>query len=490
MNDDEYARLDAIAMADLLRRGEVSPVELVEAAIERTERWNPQLNAVIHPRFERARAEAAAVTPGEAPFAGVPIVVKDLGCPIAGEPHHKGTRVLRALGYRAPADSALYRRFRQAGFVVIGRTNTPEMGSTITTEPLAYGPARNPWNLDRSTGGSSGGSAASVAAGFVPVGHANDGGGSIRIPASACGLVGLKPSRGRISQAPDVGESWAGATIDGVVTRTVRDTAAVLDLLSGPEPGDPYTAPPFLRPLMDELGVAPRPLRIGVLDHPLMPGSDGHPDCAAAVAATARLLAELGHHVEEAWPAALEEPEFQRRYLTIVAANTAFDVAELSTLVGRELGEDDLEQDNLTLAAIGATVSAADYLAAVAAQHAWSRRVLSWWHGTDGGPGFDLLLTPTQAMPPPPIGFLAGPEGGSRIAQLLQYTAQFNVTGQPAISLPLAQDAEGVPVGVQLVAASYREDVLIQLAGQLERAVPWADRRPVLGRPAAVLGDS
>lgn len=490
MSDEELTGLDATAMADLVRQGHVSPTELVDAAIERTERWNPQLNAVIHPRYERARAEAAAIAPGGAPFAGVPIVIKDLGCPMAGEPHHKGTRVLRAMGYRAPVESALSRRFRASGFVVIGRTNTPELGSTITTEPLAYGPTCNPWRLDRSPGGSSGGTAAAVAAGFVPVGHANDGGGSIRIPASACGLVGLKPSRGRISQAPEVGESWAGATVDGVLTRTVRDTAALLDVLCGPEPGDPYHVPPFARPLVQEVGVVPPPLRIGVLDHPVMPGSDGHPACAAAVARAAEVLSELGHHVEEAWPSALEEPEFQRRYLTIVAANTALDVAELAKLAGRELGDGDLEHDNLTLAAIGASVSASEYLAAVAAQHSWSRRVLAWWHGSDGGPGYDLLLTPTQAMPAPPIGFLAGPEGGSRIAQLLQYTAQFNVTGQPAVSLPLAQDDDGVPIGVQLVAAAYREDLLIQVASQLEQTVPWADRRPVLATPTTGLGDS
>jgi amidase len=484
---DELAELDALAQADLVHRGLVSPAELVDAAIARVERLDGDLNAVIHRRFDRAREEAARVTPGEAPFAGVPMVVKDLGCAMAGEPHHKGIRVLRDLGYLAPADSALYRRFRAAGFVVIGRTNTPEMGSTITTEPLAYGPTRNPWALDHSPGGSSGGSAAAVAAAMVPVAHGNDGGGSIRIPASACGLVGLKPSRGRVSQAPDVGESWAGATIDGVLTGTVRDAAAVLGVIAGYEPGDPYTAPPFVRPLIEEVGADVGTLRIGVLDHPLLPGSEGHPECAAAVALAARLLEGLGHHVEESWPEAMEEQDFPRRYLTIIAANTAFDLAELASLIGREPGEGDLEPDNLTLGAIGRSVSASDYLSAVSEMHAWSRRMLSWWHGPAGsgdplgaGAGFDLLLTPTQAMPPPLIGHLAGPGGGSRVSELLQYTAQFNVTGQPAISLPLHRSADGLPIGVQLVAAAHREDLLIRVAAELEQVAPWVGFRPAV----------
>jgi amidase len=474
---EDLAHLDATAQAELVHRGEVSAVELVEAAIERAERIDPALNAIIHPRFERARAEAAALVDLDAPFAGVPMVVKDLGCPIAGEPHHQGTRALRAVGYRAPVDAALYRRFRTAGLVAIGRTNTPEWGSTITTEPLASGPTRNPWDLGRSPGGSSGGSAAAVAAGIVPVGHGGDGGGSIRIPASACGLVGLKPSRARVSLAPDGGESWAGFTIDGAITRSVRDAAAVLDAVAGPEPGDPYAAPPFARPLAAEVGADPGHLRVGVLDHPLWSGSDGDPECAAAVASTARLLAELGHEVEPAWPAALEE-DIRRGYTTVVAAWTAHDLAELEQLLGRAVGDDDLEPDNLRLAEIGRGVSAADYLRAVNGLHAWTRRVLAWWHGTGDDDGYDLLVTPTLAKPPPPLGVLSGPERNVRLYEYLQFTSQFNVTGQPAISLPLHWSADGLPVGVQLVAGSHREDVLVRVAAQLEAARPWAHRVP------------
>ena len=484
--DVDPLALDATAQAALVRRGVVSATELVAYAIDAARRLDPSINAVIHPRYAAALAEAPVAT---GPFAGVPMVVKDLGCAMAGEPHHQGVRALKAIRYLAPHDSALYRRFRAAGFIAIGRTNTPEWGSTITTEPLAYGPSRNPWNLDHSTGGSSGGSAAAVAAGIAAVGHASDGGGSIRIPASECGLVGLKPSRGRISQAPDIGESWMGSTTDGVVTRSVRDAAAVLDLISGYEPGDPYTAPPFGRPLAAEVGAEPGPLWIGMLDHPLL-GTPGHPECQVAVANTARLLESLGHHVEVSWPAAIGEPEFAEQFRTVVATWTANDIVQLEAILGRPVTADDIEPDNLLLGELGRSVSGQQYVASMLAVHQWCRRVLSWWHPASHPPhdrardrardraGFDLLLTPTIATPPPRIGYLSEPGHGSRIFELLQYTAQFNVTGQPAISLPLHMTADGLPVGVQLVGAHGREDTLVRVAAQLEGAAPWAGRRP------------
>jgi amidase len=473
---DELAHLDLVTQAALVASGELAASELVDAAIERAERVNPHVNAIIHPRYDAARAEARRTA---GPYAGVPIVVKDLGCTIAGEPHHQGVRALKAVGHRASVDSSMYRRLRSAGFVVIGRTNTPEWGCTITTEPLAYGPSRNPWNLDYSTGGSSGGSAAAVASGIVAAAHASDGGGSIRIPASECGLVGLKPSRGRVSKAPDVGESWMGSTTDGSVTRTVRDTAVMLDVLAGYETGDPYSAPPFARPLVDEVGADPGVLRVGVLDHPLL-GAAGHPECAAAVSETAALLASLGHHVDVSWPEAIGDPSFADHFRAIVATWTANDVNELAEILGRPVTDDDIEPDNAALAAIGRSVTGAQYVAAMLEVHRWCRRVLSWWHPADGTPGFDLLLTPTIAVPPPPIGYLSEPGKGGRIFELLQYTAQFNVTGQPAISLPLHMSAEGLPVGVQLVAAHGREDLLIRVAAQLESAAPWSARVPPL----------
>jgi amidase len=471
---DDLHGLDATAQAALVRNGEVTAVELVDAAIDAAQRLDPTINAIIHPRFEAARAEAERADSG--PFAGVPMVVKDLGCPIGGEPHHMGTRALQRVGYRAPHDSFLYRRFRAAGFVAIGRTNTPEWGSTITTEPVSRGATHNPWNLDHSTGGSSGGSAAAVAAGIVPVGHANDGGGSIRIPASECGLVGLKPSRGRVSVGPDVGESWAGATIDGAVTRSVRDAAAVLDAIAGYEPGDPYTAPPFSRPLVQEVGADPGRLRVGVWEH--SPTVPSHPECVAAVQGAARLLESLGHAVEASWPQQLADPSMPDRFVAILGASSLHDLRLLEEMLGGPIQPGDLEPDNVFYAQLGESVSAADYLQAVRLQHAWTREVMRWWHPADGSAGFDLLLTPVITTPPPPLGYLSGPDGATRVRELLQFTAQFNVTGQPAISLPLHWTADGLPVGVQLVAAYGREDMLVRVAAQLEAAAPWADRRP------------
>ena len=476
---DDLAALDANAQAELVRSGQVSATELVSAAIDAAQRVNPSINGIIHPRYERALAEAQQVSANDAaPFAGVPMVVKDLGCTMGGEPLHQGSRALKNIHYLAPHDSALYRRFRAAGFIAIGRTNTPEWGSTVTTEPVSYGPSRNPWNTDHSTGGSSGGSAAVVGAGIVAVGHANDGGGSIRVPASECGLVGLKPTRGRVSQAPDLGEGWAGYTIDGCVTRSVRDTAAVLDAISGYEPGDPYTAPPFARPLVDEIGADPGSLRIGLVNHSLNTTID--PECAAAVDAVAGMLAGLGHRVEQSYPTGFFDESMTQRFITILAAHTAHDIRALQALLGRDVGPDDLEPDNLFYGLVGQSVTSADYIAAVTANHAWTRDFLSWWHPSDGSTGFDLLLSPVLATPPPQIGYLTGPEGANRVQQILQFTAQINVSGQPAISLPLHMSADGLPVGVQLVAAHGREDLLVRIAAQLETAAPWAGRRPAV----------
>lgn len=483
----DLAGLDIAAQAELLRRREVSPTELVAAAIERAERLNPSINAIIHPRYEAALADAAA-TPvtaaevaagGPGAYAGVPIVFKDLGGAQAGEPHHMGVRALKAIGYRSTTDSAVAIKLRDAGFISIGRTNTPEWGSTITTESMAYGACRNPWNLDHSTGGSSGGSAAAVAAGIVAAGHAGDGGGSIRIPASECGLVGLKASRGRVSNGPDVGESWMGSTTHGAVTRSVRDAAVMLDVLSGYVTGDPYTAPPFARPLAQEVGVDPGVLRIGLLDHPPL-GATGHAECAAAVHAAGELLTSLGHEVEIASPAAIGDPAFAEQFRSIVATWTANDIAELEVILGRPVGEDDIEPDNMTLGLLGRSISGQQYVAAMLAVHRWCRDVLAWWHPADATRGFDILVTPTIAAPPPKIGYLSEPGKGFRIFELLQYTAQFNVTGQPAISLPLHMTPDGLPVGVQFVGAYASEHLLIRLASQLEAAGPWADRRPPL----------
>lgn len=478
-SSNDILSADATQQSSYLRSKHISPSELLDEAIKAVERVNPKLNSLIHERFDAARTEAKTVDLN-APFGGVPMVVKDLECAIAGEPHHMGARFLKNAGYRAPNDSYLAERFRRGGFVIIGRTNTPEFGGTITTEPLAYGPCRNPWNTNHSTGGSSGGSAATVASGCVAVGHANDGGGSIRVPASECGLVGLKPSRGRVSKGPDIGESWMGSTIDGCVTRSVRDTAAVLDLISGYESGDPYTAPPFARPLAKEVGVNPGALRIGILDHPVLTGGIDHPETRASIAETAKLLTTLGHHVEIAHPPALGEQSFSDMFTIVVCAAMASDISIWEKYFGRTLGADDIEPDTSFMAEMGRTVSVCDYLRTVGELHRWSRRVIEWWLPRDGSRGFDLLCTPTIAGPPPPIGLLAGPEGMQHAIAAMQYTAQFNVTGQPAISLPLHWSASGLPMGVQFVGAPYREDILVQVAAQLESATNWSQRRPLV----------
>lgn len=473
--DERLVWMDAVAQAALVRSGEASPSELVDEAIGRIESVNPQLNAVIHERFEAARAEAKGELSG--PFRGVPILLKDLGAPMKGEPHHRGLRFAKEAGVRAETDSFIVEKLRGAGFVVLGRTNCPELGTNITTEPLAYGPTRNPWNTDYSTGGSSGGSAAAVASGMVPVAHANDGGGSIRIPAANCGLFGLKPSRGRVSPGPDPGESaWAGSTIDHVLTRTVRDSAALLDVLAGEMPGDLYIAPPPARPFAEEVGASSGKLRIGLLDHAAIAGFECDAECATAANEAAQLLESLGHTiVEDAFPAAMGDPEFQQQFIVLVTTAVATELEYFSELLGRTVAPDEFEPDNQMFQALGASVPGATYVRAVLWFEAWRRRMAEWW----AGEGFDLLLSPVLAITPPRLGELSDPvHGQTKVIQALQFTPQFNVSGQPAISLPLHETPDGLPVGVQLVAGYGRDDVLIRVASEVEQAAPWAERKP------------
>jgi amidase len=471
---DEATWLDATAQADLVRGGEVSPRELVEAAIARIEAVNPKLDAVIRTRFDAARQEAEGELP-DGPFRGVPMLFKDLGCTVEGEVTAFGIGPLRDLAF--PVTSYLAEQFRSAGFIALGRTNVPELGTTVTTEPRSFPPARNPWDPGHSTGGSSGGSAAAVASGMVPVAHANDGGGSIRIPASECGLVGLKPTRGRVSQGPVTGEAWAGSTIDGAVTRSVRDAAGILDVISMPMPGDPYYAPALPRPLVQEVGADPGRLRIGFLDRTGLEGYLDDPQCRAAVASAASLLESLGHHVEQSVPAAMFDPEILRHFNAIIAADTEATMQAFEMLLGRPIGEDEIEPRNVAYRRAGRQLSAVAYLQTRAWLGMWARRMADWWNS------HDLLLTPTLGAPPPELGWFtaAGPEEeGARIASFIPYTAQFNMTGQPAVSLPLHWTPDGLPVGVQLVAAYGREDLLVRVASQLEQAAPWGQRRPAV----------
>jgi amidase len=466
-----FAFLDATAQAELVRKGEVEPLELVDAAIARIERLNRELNAVIHPLFEKARAVASSPDLARGPFRGVPFLVKDAVCHTAGDPFHCGMRFLKERGYRAESDSELARRFRAAGFIFVGKTNTPELALSPTTEPLAYGATRNPWNPAHSTGGSSGGSAAAVAAGLAPVGHANDMGGSIRVPASCCGLVGLKPTRARSSLAPGFGEFWGPLTHEHVVTRSVRDSAAVLDAIAGPACGDPYTAPEPARPFAAEVGAPPGTLRIAFLA--AVPSVDIDSECVQAVEGAVRLLGDLGHRVEAVSLPALARPKIG----PWIAAAVARDLDRWSERLGAPIGPSDVEPFNWVMAEQGRAMRAPEYVREVEAAQAWARELQAPWASD-----IDVLVTPTCAMPPPPLGALAPGTPFSellpRMVRMTTFTLPFNVTGQPAISLPLHQTPDGLPVGVQFVAGYGREDVLLRLAAQLEQARPWASLRP------------
>ena len=474
----DLSRFDATAQAELVRNGQASPLELVDAAIARIESINPVLNAVIHERFEKARAEASSTLP-EGPFQGVPFLLKDLETRSLGDPHHAGTAFLKNEGFISDRDDHLTSRFRAAGMVIVGRTNTPEFGTTITTEPESHGAALNPWNTDHSTGGSSGGSAAAVASLMVPAAHASDGGGSIRIPSSECGLVGLKPTRGRVPLGPEISDSWAGSTAHGVVTRTVRDTAALLDAIAGPMPGDHYAAPELPGPLLAEIGRDPGTLRVGVLDHPLLPGVDASTEMTAAVNFAASLLEQLGHNIEDSHPDAMEDPRFTDAFTTVIAAHVGHNLDTWGKVLGREITEFDVEERNWMFAAIGRSISAPKYLDAIFWQQKWSRRMATWWKNEFNPNGFDILCTPVLNGPPPKIGWLSDPiEGLGRVTSIMQYTAQFNVTGQPAISLPLWWTEDDLPVGIQFVAPFGREDLLIRLSSELEAACNWNDRIP------------
>jgi amidase len=472
---DDTRWLDATAQADLVRTGQVSPVELLDAAIERIEAGDGAINAVVLRWFDAARDAAASPDLPDGPFRGVPFLLKDLWAHFAGQPLTNGNQALAAARPISPSDTTLVARYRAAGLVIAGRTNSPELGSVPVTEPVAYGPTRNPWDLDRTPGGSSGGSAAAVAAGFVPFAHASDGGGSIRIPASCCGLVGLKTSQGRISTGPLRAESGLG--VENCVSRTVRDTARLLDATAGPGIGDNVIAPPPTRPYVDEVGADPGRLRIGLLDHDPR-GGTVDVECVAGVRATAALLESLGHVVEPAYPAVLGDSSMLGRFMAQWATNMATGIASFGAQLGHDLGPDDVEPVNWAQAEFARHATAVDLASAQAAIASFRRDVQQWW-----ADGWDLLLTPTVAELPPRIGEHDGTPGDPmapmrRAGQWVPFTGSFNMSGQPAISLPMHWSAGALPVGVQLVAAYGRDDVLIRVASQLEAAAPWADRHP------------
>lgn len=472
---DQTRWMDATDQARLVASGEVSPSELLEAAIERIERIDPALNAVVIRWFDHAREVAASTDLPNGSFRGVPFLIKDLFANYAGQRISNGNVAMKEAHVIADADTTLVSRYRAAGLVIAGRTNSPELGSVPVTEPVAWGATRNPWDTTRTPGGSSGGAAAAVASGMVPFAHASDGGGSIRIPASCCGLVGLKPSQGRITLGPVRNES--GLAVEHCVSRTVRDSAALLDATRGPGIGDTVIAPPPARPYAEELGVDPGRLRIGILDH--------HPqdarvdtEVSEATQAVGRLLESLGHHVEVAWPKALEDKALGSMFGAMWSANVAVSKRVFEEQLGRPLADDELEPMNRAQAEYAKHFSAVDYALALSGIAQYRRAMHSWWHD-----GWDLLLTPTLAELPLKLGTIVNDPDNPmapmrRSGEFVPFTPPFNTSGQPAISLPLEWTDEGLPVGVQLVAAYGREDVLIRIASQLEQAKPWADRRP------------
>ena len=469
---------DATDLAARLRDKALDPEEVVEAAIAACERLNPALNAVFSTRFERAGEEAQAAGRSGGALAGIPTLFKDLGTPEAGEPQYLGNRVLKALDARADADCHAVRKLKDAGAVSIGRTTVPELASgncPAACENETFGDTRNPWNLAHTPTGSSGGSAAAVAAGIVPVAHGNDGGGSIRIPASANGVVGLKASRGRISWGPILAQSWEGLATQGMLTRTVRDTALTLDLLAGFMPGDPYGCPAPDRPFREAASADPGQLRIGLCD--VNEAGLLHPDCRDAVRAVGDVLADLGHRVEPVWPAPFFSERTVGHCMTIIAVGIAQTVGLLEASVGRAFGEDDLERGTWLEAERGRSVSGPEYLDAVSRLNRFVREMAAWWEGEDA---FDLLLSPTMAKPAPELGVLVSrpDDRGPLWRDTLPYTMQFNVTGQPAISLPLGMSGNGLPIGIQLAARYADEATLIRVASQLEEVMPWRGRHP------------
>jgi amidase len=472
MPDDSMFR-PAGELAASVRAGDVSARELVEESLAAIGRLNGELNAFVRLCDERALAEADAISPGdERPLAGVPIGIKDLVQLTEGVSTTMGMAAME--DWVPPMDSALVRRLRDAGAIVVGKTNTPELGILPVTEPAAFGATRNPWDRSRTPGGSSGGSAAAVSSGMVPIAHANDGGGSIRIPAACCGLVGLKPSRGRVSLAP-LTEYAGGIAIDGCVSRTVADTALVLDVISGYEPGDPYWAPPPTASFAEAVARSPGQLRVAFTT--VAPnGVPVHDECAGAVLQTAELLESLGHSVEEAPP--LSDEGYIDNFIRIWTSGVAMSVRGFGVLRGAPLDPAKLEPLTREMVDVADTLSAGDYLEALGILQMLARGVVSMWGE------LDVLLTPTVAQPALPIGALAPAEGEPAMAWLqhaaewVPFTPVFNVTGQPAISLPLHQTADGLPIGVQLVGPPAGEELLVSLSAQLEGARPWHERRP------------
>ena len=468
----EYDNFDGLGLSELVRNGDISPVELLDEAIDRTERINGELNAVVYTLYEEARSAVASGLP-QGPFCGVPFLLKDLHLLMNGTITSNGSAMWR--GVIAQHDSTLVTRYQEAGLVIFGKTNSPELGLQPVTEPRAFGPARNPWNIDKTPGGSSGGAASAVAAGILPVAHASDGGGSIRIPASCCGLVGLKPSRGRIPIGPDKAEGWAGQSTSHVVSRSVRDTAAMLDATAGPEIGEPYSAPVHNHCFMDATLMEPGGLRIAFSREKWGQGNY-QDESIAGLDQTVALLEDLGHRVVETRPEFDAEAAGSAMF-TIICVNTALAIRQRAQEVGCGVDELDMEDGTRLTMAMGNAITAADYAQAIQTNQTVGR-LMGQFHLQH-----DILLAPTLSSPPAEVGYIseAAPEEyGSRLFSFMGDTGIYNQTGQPSMSLPLHWNAQGLPMGMMFSAAYGNDALLLQLASQLEKAKPWWDKRAPL----------
>ena len=489
---DNFSSHDALSLAELVRTGQVSARELVSASIENIEALNPKLNAVVHKMYDRALKEAES--PVDGPFTGVPFMLKDLLSWFGGEPTTSGSRYYK--GWIAPHDTEIVKRYRRSGVIVVGKTNTPEFGLTPFTEPELFGPTLNPWDTTRTTGGSSGGSGAAVASGMVPWAGGGDGGGSIRIPASCCGIFGLKPTRARTPAGPVTGEHWQGAAIEHCLTRSVRDSAAMLDAISGRDVGAPYWAPEPERPFLEEVGRDPGKLRIAFTSKPLL-GDNVHDDCKAALQDAVTLLASLGHDLVESEPP-VDADQFNRAFLIMVCGDVRAGIMEGAKLVGRNATPADVESTTWALNLLGAAMSAGDFVHAEHYLRSSARRMGEFCQN------YDLLLTPTMSVPPFPTGSLqpkpheralmkvlgrlragnvlrligALEKSAAEVFDAIPYTPLFNVSGQPAMSVPLYWNAQNLPIGVHFVARFGDEATLFRIAAQLEQTRPWMNRRP------------
>jgi amidase len=469
----EYRKHDAISLAGLIAEREVSANEVLESEIARAEQINPAINSIVHKQYGQALKAVAAGLP-EGPLKGVPYLIKDLGFFETGEPATLGSSLFK--DFVADHDTAYVMRCKKAGLVFMGRSSSPEFGLNPNTEPRLYGSCHNPWDLEYSPGGSSGGAAAAVSAGILPVAHATDRGGSIRIPAAQCGLFGLKPSRGRVSMAPDAGEGWGGLSTGHVVSRSVRDSALMLDCTAGLESGDPYAAPVNERPFLEAIDRPPRRLRIALMleDHR---GAKLHPECLEAVQNAAKLCANLGHIVEEANPN-IDMVALRPMTARISAANTARSCNMRWKVLGRPPNADDVEAVTWAVYQRGLKVSGVEYIEAIAATHAAGRKMAAFLTS------YDVILSTTLAGPPPKLGYFD--QNGDvqtfaeRVTEYLSVTPLHNATGTPAMSVPLHWTADGLPIGVHFAGRYGAEATLLALAAELEKAQPWFDRVPAL----------